>query len=84
MMRKGDWEGHTVTGEGVDVTNPPEDFTGIIEGRKPSIVYLVCFSNHDPWEVDSAWSTREAAQRRADALPGDWRVGEMLVDRQML
>lgn len=50
------------------------------EEGEPVTIYLVVFSNYSPWEVDSIWSTYDAAQQHADSLAGDWRVGEMLLD----
>ena len=42
--------------------------------NKADILYLVVYGNYWPLEVASIWSTKEAAQKRADELPGDWRV----------
>ena len=43
-------------------------------------VYLVVYGNYWPWEVESVWSSKEAAQGRADELPGDWVVAEFSLD----
>jgi len=44
--------------------------------RRPRDVFVVHFSNYFPREVDSTWTTREAAEARAAELDGDWRVEE--------
>lgn len=38
-------------------------------------VWAVIFSNYEPTEVDSIWSTKERAEERAEELDdGMWRV----------
>jgi len=43
-------------------------------------LYLVVYGNYWPREVESVWTSLDAALRRSNALPGDWRVAEMPLD----
>jgi hypothetical protein len=43
-------------------------------------VWAVVHSNFFPREIDSLWSTRELAQKRADQLGDSWRPEEWQVD----
>lgn len=45
----------------------------------PFPVWAVVFSNYDPAEVDSLWSTPERAEAEADAKGGAWHVQRWLV-----
>jgi hypothetical protein len=38
--------------------------------------YSVIYGNYFPREVDSVWTTRKAAQDRAEELGGMWEVEE--------
>jgi hypothetical protein len=37
-------------------------------------VWIVRFSNYEPPEIDSIWTSLEEAVRRLDELDGDWGV----------
>jgi len=50
------------------------------KGEEPTTLYLVVYGNYYPLEVDSIWSTKEAAYERADKLGGMWGVAEMVLD----
>ena len=46
--------------------------------------WMVVFSNYDPFEVDTIWSTRELAEKRADKLndlndESPWTIQKMAI-----
>ena len=41
---------------------------------EPLIIWAVIFSNYEPTETDSLWTTKERAEERADELGDGWRV----------
>ena len=48
------------------------------------LIYVVCYSNYHPREVDSLWLHEEDADARVDELDGDWRVYDMEVHESRL
>lgn len=45
----------------------------------PLMVWAVIFSNYEPVETDSLWTTEERAEERAEELGDGWRVVSWLV-----
>jgi len=56
-----------------------EGLAALVEER--TAIYTVEFSNYDPPETDGIFSTREAAQKRADELnaSSDWEAWDVHV-----
>jgi len=47
-----------------------------------SAVFAVVFSNYQPFEIDSLWTTKELAESRRNQLGDMWGVQEMTVNTE--
>jgi hypothetical protein len=47
--------------------------------EEASVVFAVVYSNYEPTEVESLWSTSEKADKRVEVLGSPWNVVEMKI-----
>jgi hypothetical protein len=45
------------------------------------MVWSVVYSNYEPAEVHSLWSSKEGAESQADVLDGPWEVHPTMIHR---